>query len=59
VFINGDPDFGVWTAGQVIGLIHDIPTCEALISRIETETVEAMKQSQSLYISDSAGKSKL
>lgn len=22
VFINGDVDFGVWTAGQVIGLIH-------------------------------------
>lgn len=22
VFLNGDPDFGVWTAGQVIGLIH-------------------------------------
>ncbi|KAF2791824.1 2-nitropropane dioxygenase family oxidoreductase [Melanomma pulvis-pyrius CBS 109.77] len=59
VFINGDKDFGVWTAGQVIGLIHDIPTCEALISRIEVEAVETMKQSQSLYTSDSAAKSKL
>lgn len=22
VFLNGDPNFGVWTAGQVIGVIH-------------------------------------
>ncbi|KAF2702841.1 2-nitropropane dioxygenase family oxidoreductase [Pleomassaria siparia CBS 279.74] len=59
VFINGDKDFGVWTAGQVIGLIHDIPTCEALISRIEAEAVDTMKASQSLYTPDTTGKSKL
>ncbi|CRG87304.1 hypothetical protein PISL3812_04321 [Talaromyces islandicus] len=49
VFINGDPDFGVWTAGQVIGLIHDIPTCEALVSRIEKEAVDALNRTKSLY----------
>lgn len=49
VFLNGDPDFGVWTAGQVIGLIHDIPTCEVLLSRIEKEAVEAMTRTQKLY----------
>ncbi|KAF1994823.1 2-nitropropane dioxygenase-like protein [Amniculicola lignicola CBS 123094] len=60
VFINGDKDFGVWTAGQVIGLIHDIPTCEELVSRIETEAVGAMKQSQNLFIEDGqVAKSKL
>ncbi|KAI1101251.1 hypothetical protein F4804DRAFT_316437 [Jackrogersella minutella] len=37
VFLTGDPNFGVWTAGQVIGLIHDIPTCGALLERIEKE----------------------
>ncbi|KAI2610370.1 uncharacterized protein GGS25DRAFT_488540 [Hypoxylon fragiforme] len=37
VFINGDANFGVWTAGQVIGLIHDIPTCDALLKRIEKD----------------------
>ncbi|KAI8958108.1 2-nitropropane dioxygenase family oxidoreductase [Daldinia sp. FL1419] len=42
VFINGDPEYGVWTAGQVIGLIHDIPTCAALLSRIEKEAVETL-----------------
>ncbi|KAH8731970.1 2-nitropropane dioxygenase-like protein [Phaeosphaeriaceae sp. PMI808] len=52
VFLNGDKDFGVWTAGQVIGLIHDIPTNEELLKRIEREAVEAMKQTQGLYIED-------
>ncbi|EED18028.1 2-nitropropane dioxygenase family oxidoreductase, putative [Talaromyces stipitatus ATCC 10500] len=49
VFINGDPDFGVWTAGQVIGLIHDIPTCQVLLARIEKEAVEALNKTQSFY----------
>ncbi|KAI4917250.1 hypothetical protein J4E90_003757 [Alternaria incomplexa] len=52
VFLNGDPDFGVWTAGQVIGLIHDIPTNQELLDRIEREAVETMKQSQSLFVEE-------
>ncbi|EMD92235.1 hypothetical protein COCC4DRAFT_48164 [Bipolaris maydis ATCC 48331] len=61
VFLNGDKDFGVWTAGQVIGLIHDIPTNEELINRIEREAIETMKKSQSLFVPDDASvaKSKL
>ncbi|KAJ8106895.1 hypothetical protein ONZ43_g6905 [Nemania bipapillata] len=43
VFINGDAEYGVWTAGQVIGLIHDIPTCDALVKRIEKEAEETLK----------------
>ncbi|KAF2754856.1 putative 2-nitropropane dioxygenase family oxidoreductase [Pseudovirgaria hyperparasitica] len=58
VFLNGDPDFGVWTAGQVIGLIHDIPTCADLLSRIEREAVDALARSATLYVDDT-GKSKL
>jgi NADH:quinone reductase (non-electrogenic) len=42
----------VWTAGQVIGLIHDIPTNEELLRRIEQEAVQAMKSTQSLYLED-------
>ncbi|WPG98332.1 Hypothetical protein R9X50_00112100 [Acrodontium crateriforme] len=48
VFLNGDKDFGVWTAGQVIGLIHDIPTCDELLSRIEKEAVETLSKANSL-----------
>ncbi|KAF7123003.1 hypothetical protein CNMCM5793_001179 [Aspergillus hiratsukae] len=58
VFLNGDIDYGVWTAGQVIGLIHDIPTCADLLQRIEKEAVEAVGRSRSLYTA-TAGQSKL
>jgi len=34
VYATGDADEGIWSAGQVQGLIHDIPTCAELISRI-------------------------
>jgi len=37
VYESGDPDHGVWSAGQVQGLIHDIPTCAELIGRIVAE----------------------
>jgi hypothetical protein len=44
-------------------LIHDIPTNEELLKRIECEAVETMKQNQSLFIEDGqqgrTGKSKL
>ncbi|ORZ15245.1 2-nitropropane dioxygenase [Absidia repens] len=41
VYTTGDPEFGVWTAGQVMGLINDIPTCQDLIARIvkDAETI--------------------
>ena len=37
VYDNGDKDYGIWSAGIAIGLIRDIPTCEELLNRIETE----------------------
>ncbi|OLL22290.1 Nitronate monooxygenase [Neolecta irregularis DAH-3] len=37
VFVTGDKEAGVWTAGQVLGLIDDIPSCEELLRRIEKE----------------------
>ncbi len=36
---EGDPAGGVWSAGMVAGLIHDIPTCQELVDRIMTEAV--------------------
>lgn len=38
VYETGDVDGGVWSAGLSVGLIHDIPSCEELLSRIERET---------------------
>ncbi|OJD27655.1 hypothetical protein ACJ73_00943 [Blastomyces percursus] len=49
VFINGDIHYGVWTAGQVMGLIHDIPSCKELLTRIEREAVEVMSRTSKLY----------
>ncbi|HEX7761046.1 MAG TPA: nitronate monooxygenase family protein [Caulobacteraceae bacterium] len=34
VYETGDPDHGIWSAGQVQGLIHDVPSCAELISRM-------------------------
>jgi nitronate monooxygenase len=34
VYEAGDPEHGVWSAGLVQGLIHDIPSCAELVSRI-------------------------
>ncbi|KAK4621490.1 NADH:quinone reductase [Fulvia fulva] len=50
VFLNGDPDYGVWTAGQVVGLINDIPTCADLVNRIEKEAVESLQKAQSMIV---------
>lgn len=36
----GDPDHGIWTVGQVQGLIRDVPTCKQLIDRIMAEADE-------------------
>lgn len=41
-------DTQVWTAGQVIGLIHDIPTCEELVGRISKEAEDALKEKLTL-----------
>jgi nitronate monooxygenase len=37
VYEVGDNDAGIWSAGQVQGLIHDIPSCAELISRMVAE----------------------
>ncbi len=39
---SGDPDGGVITAGQVVGLIEDVPTCDALIQRMVRECRERL-----------------
>jgi nitronate monooxygenase len=37
VYSEGDPDHGIWSAGLVQGLIHDIPTVQELLTRIVSE----------------------
>lgn len=44
VYEIGDPDYGIWSAGIVIGLIKDIPTCEELLKRIEREAESTIER---------------
>jgi nitronate monooxygenase len=41
---SGDVDHGVWTAGMVQGLIHDVPTVKDLIDRIVAEAETIIRQ---------------
>jgi NAD(P)H-dependent flavin oxidoreductase YrpB (nitropropane dioxygenase family) len=40
--VDGRPDLGVMSAGQVVGLIDDLPTVDELIGRIMTEAAATL-----------------
>lgn len=40
VYEVGDIDAGIWSAGIAVGLVKDIPTCQVLLERIESEAEE-------------------
>ncbi len=44
VYEEGDSDKGVWSIGMVQGLIHDIPSCEQLITTIVSEAIVNIKE---------------
>ena len=52
VYLRGDVDYGVWTAGLAMGLIHDIPTCEVLVKRIEREAEESIESVRGMMVSN-------
>eukprot|EP00004_Rigifila_ramosa_P002219 TRINITY_DN1229_c0_g1_i1.p2 TRINITY_DN1229_c0_g1~~TRINITY_DN1229_c0_g1_i1.p2 ORF type:complete len:337 (-),score=91.46 TRINITY_DN1229_c0_g1_i1:22-996(-) len=37
VYTEGDAEAGIWTAGQVLGLIDDVPTCKVLLDRMVSD----------------------
>jgi nitronate monooxygenase len=41
---NGKMDKGVLSAGQSMGLVHDIPTCRELLDRIMAEAEEIIRE---------------
>jgi len=43
VLEGGDVEGGIWTAGQVIGLIDDIPSCSALLTRMVAEAEQVIR----------------
>ena len=40
---SGDVENGIFWAGMIQGLIHDIPTCQVLIDRIMSEAEDIIK----------------
>ena len=42
--VDGRPDLGVMSAGQVVGLIDDLPSCAELIERIVAEADGCLKR---------------
>jgi NADH:quinone reductase (non-electrogenic) len=43
VMTDGDMEAGAWSCGQVVGLIHDIPTCKELVERIVSDAEEIIR----------------
>ncbi len=46
--VDGDTSAGVLAAGQVVGVIDDLPTCEELIDRVVTEAAACLRRTSSL-----------
>jgi NAD(P)H-dependent flavin oxidoreductase YrpB (nitropropane dioxygenase family) len=44
LFETGDLEHEVWSAGMVIGLIEDIPTCKELVERIVAEAESIIRE---------------
>ena len=59
VYEIGDSDYGIWTAGECVGLIHDNPTCEELVKRIEREAEEVIEGLVKLKVNVVKEKAKL
>jgi len=49
--VTGDTQSSVWSAGIVMGLINDIPTCQQLIERMVNEAVEIIQNKLPTLIS--------
>ena len=43
VYEEGDIDLGIWSAGMVVGLINDVPSCQELVTRIVREAEQIIR----------------
>ena len=46
--VDGDPTAGVLAAGQVVGVIDDLPTCEELVDRVVAEAAERLRRTSAM-----------
>ncbi|HEY9236903.1 MULTISPECIES: NAD(P)H-dependent flavin oxidoreductase [Phenylobacterium] len=54
VYEVGDNDAGIWSAGQIQGLIHDIPSCQELVGRIVREAEEIIQGRLARFVTSRA-----
>jgi enoyl-[acyl-carrier protein] reductase II len=47
--VSGDTNWGSIPAGQIVGMIEDVPTCKELIERIMGQAEEALMRMNSLW----------
>ena len=50
VMQDGDMDAGAWSCGMVVGLIHDIPTCQELIDGIMAEADAIIRKRLAAFV---------
>jgi NAD(P)H-dependent flavin oxidoreductase YrpB (nitropropane dioxygenase family) len=48
--VDGDTGAGVLAAGQVVGVIEDLPSCEELIDRIVTRAADELRRAASYVV---------
>jgi NAD(P)H-dependent flavin oxidoreductase YrpB (nitropropane dioxygenase family) len=48
--VEGDTSAGVLAAGQVVGVIDDLPSCEELIDRVVTEAADELRRAASYVV---------
>jgi len=51
--VTGDNQSSCWSAGQVMGLINDIPTCQELLERMVQEAIDIIHSKLPSFISKS------
>jgi NAD(P)H-dependent flavin oxidoreductase YrpB (nitropropane dioxygenase family) len=48
--VEGDTDAGVLAAGQVVGVLDDLPTCEELVDRVVLQAAEELRRTTSYVV---------
>lgn len=56
VYTKGDIERGVWSAGLVLGLIDDCPSCDELCSRIVKEAEDIISKRLTSLVVPAGGK---
>ena len=56
---RGDPDGGVWSAGQSVGLISDIPSCASLVRSMVAEAERVIRSDLQVLLVAPAPRSRL